>query len=428
MSNLFEKAKTLMPGGVNSPVRAFKSVGIDPLFIDHAQGSKIYDIDGNEYIDYVCSWGPMILGHNNDKILQSVEKAVKKGLSFGATTTAEVTMAELIVNSVPNIEMVRMVNSGTEAVMSALRLARGYTGKNKIIKFDGCYHGHSDSMLVSAGSGALTFSNPDSRGVTKEQAQDTLIAQFNDINSVKQLFEANKNEIAAVIVEPVAANMGLVLPQDGFLQDLRNLCDEYSSLLIFDEVITGFRMALGGAQQYFDVKADIVTFGKIIGGGMPVGAYASTTEIMQQIAPLGPVYQAGTLSGNPVAMAAGIAQLEILQDENIYSEIDEKAVYLSNKLKNIVQKHDVSISINQISSLVGVFFTKENVDCFAKAKTSNTSLYAKYFKGMLDNGINLAPAQFEAMFVSFSHSKEDLDKTASAFEKTITQMKENGDF
>lgn len=422
MSVLFDRAKKVMPGGVNSPVRAFQSVGLEPVFIDSANASKIYDIDGNEYIDYICSWGPMILGHNNPKILESVEKAIKKGLSFGATTKAELDMAEIMVDIVPNIDMIRMVNSGTEAVMSAIRLARGYTGKSKIVKFEGCYHGHSDTMLVSAGSGALTFSNPDSKGVTAEQAKDTLLAKFNDIDSVKKIFDANKGEIAGLIVEPVAANMGLVLQENNFLKDLRKLCDENNALLIFDEVITGFRLALGGAQEYFGIKADIVTFGKIIGGGMPVGAYGAKREIMEQIAPLGPVYQAGTLSGNPVAMAAGIAQLKILKEQNIYPILEEKAKYLKDGFEKIIEKYNAELTVNQVSSLVGVFFTKEKVNSFEKAKTSDVKLYAKYFEKMLSKGIYLAPAQFEAMFISYSHTKEDLDKTISAFEETIKSI------
>ncbi len=428
MSSLLERSRKVMPGGVNSPVRSFKSVGRDPIFIDKAQGSKIYDIDGREYIDYVCSWGPMILGHNNPQILSAVEQTAKKGLSFGATTELEVIMAELIVELVPNIDMVRMVNSGTEAVMSALRLARGFTGKNKIIKFEGCYHGHSDTMLVSAGSGALTFSNPDSQGVTKEQAQDTLIAQFNDIASVQELVSANSGEIAAIVVEPVAANMGLVIPQNDFLQKLRDICDEHEILLIFDEVITGFRLALGGAQEFYGVRADIVTFGKIIGGGMPVGAYASTTQIMSCVAPLGGVYQAGTLSGNPVAMSAGIAQLNYLKDNAVYPELTKKALYLKEKFEQIAEEFSAPITVNHVGSLLCVFFTKEKVDSFKMAKTSDTTVYANFFGKMLDAGINIAPAQFEAMFMSEAHTQEDLDKTVEVVKTAVKQMKDEGVF
>lgn len=429
MNTTFERAKQIIPGGVNSPVRSFLAVGRDPLFIKSAQGSKIYDADNNEYIDYVCSWGPMILGHAHPEILSSVVDTARNGLSFGAPTTLEVDMAEFIVANVPNIDMVRMVNSGTEAVMSALRLARGYTGRKKIIKFDGCYHGHSDGMLVKAGSGVLTLSHPDSLGVTAGTSQDTLIAQYNDLQSVKVLFEENPQDIAAVIIEPVAANMGVVLPNKEFLTALRELCDQQQALLIFDEVITGFRLALGGAQEYLGVRADIVTFGKIIGGGMPVGAYAGSKKIMELVAPKGGVYQAGTLSGNPVAMAAGLKQLQLLkQDKNIYKKLESKASLLASGLRAIATELDISVQVNNIGSLVCVFFTRQAVVDFASAKSSNTALYAKYFRLMLDNGINLAPAQFEAMFVSAAHSDQDLQATLSAASKVLKTMKEQGDF
>ncbi|MCX7615203.1 MAG: glutamate-1-semialdehyde 2,1-aminomutase [Clostridiales bacterium] len=429
MSELFERAKKVMPGGVNSPVRSFKAVGTEPIFIKRADGSKIYDVDDNEYIDYVCSWGPMILGHNYPLIEKEVSKAVKGGLSFGAPTEKEVIMAELITSVVPNIDMVRMVNSGTEAVMSALRLARGFTKKDKIIKFNGCYHGHADSMLVRAGSGALTLSNPDSLGVTNEHAKNTLIADYNDIDSVLQLFKANKNEIAAVIIEPVAANMGVVLPEKDFLHKLRKLCDDHNALLIFDEVITGFRLSIGGAQEFFDVKADIVTFGKIIGGGMPVGAYGARREIMELIAPLGGVYQAGTLSGNPIAMAAGVTQLSTLQEnKEIYQKISMLAEKLADGLKKTAMELKIPICVNKIGSLLCVFFTGETVKDFKTAKTSNTELYARYFNLMLKNGIYLAPAQFEAMFVSNAHSEEDINKTLEASQKVLIDMKNEGAF
>lgn len=428
-NNLFEHAKQLIPGGVNSPVRSFKAVGREPIFIKAAAGSKIYDTDNKEYIDYVCSWGPMILGHSQAQILESVVAAAKDGLSFGAPTEREVTMAELIVQSVPHIDMVRMVNSGTEAVMSALRLARGYTGKRKIVKFDGCYHGHSDSMLVKAGSGALTLSQPDSAGVTPGASQDTLIASYNDLNSVNRLFAENPGEIAAIIVEPVAANMGVVLPQKEFLQGLRRICDLNQTLLIFDEVITGFRLALGGAQEYFGVRADIVIFGKIIGGGMPVGAYAAKREIMSCIAPSGSVYQAGTLSGNPVAMAAGITQLQLLRtDSSLYSNLQASADFLAVGLREIAASLQLPLQVNHVGSLLCVFFTEQPVEDFATAKSSDTALYAKYFRLMLDAGINLAPAQFEAMFVSAAHSAQDLQNTLAAARKVLTIMKEEGDF
>ncbi|WP_026073897.1 glutamate-1-semialdehyde 2,1-aminomutase [Acetivibrio cellulolyticus] len=428
-SNLYKRALKVMPGGVNSPVRSFKAVGGEPVFIKRAEGSKIYDVEGREYIDYVCSWGPMILGHNHPEIAKSVMEAAGNGLSFGAPTENEVIMAELITSIVPGIDMVRMVNSGTEAVMSAIRLARAFTGRGKIIKFEGCYHGHSDSMLVKAGSGALTLSHPDSLGVTEEFARNALIADYNDIESVNRLFEQNKGEVAAVIIEPVAANMGVVCPRKGFLAELKAVCDKNGALLIFDEVITGFRLSLSGAQEYFNVKADIVTFGKIIGGGMPVGAYGARREIMELVAPLGGMYQAGTLSGNPIAMAAGIAQLTILKEQQeIYEKIEKLAIMLEKGFNEIAEQLEIPICVNRVASLVCVFFTKEAVVDFKTAKTSNTKLFAKFFKLMLENGINLAPAQFEAMFVSAAHSKEDIEKTLAAARKSLSLIKEGEDF
>ncbi len=421
---LFERGKNVMPGGVNSPVRAFGNVGRNPLFIKKACGSKIYDVDDNEYIDFVNSWGPMIMGHCVNDIIESVKQAVINGLSFGAPTEKEVLMAELICKLVPNVEMVRMVNSGTEAVMSALRLARGYTGKSKIIKFEGCYHGHSDSMLVKAGSGALTEGEPNSAGVVKELAEHTLVAKYNDLNSVKELFDNNKGEVACVIVEPVAANMGVVPPADGFLQGLRELCDENNALLIFDEVITGFRISLGGAQEYFGVNADIITFGKIIGGGMPVGAYCGKKEVMEHISPVGNVYQAGTLSGNPVAMAAGYEQLTLLaNNKDIISTINLNANYVADEMRKIIDKYGVDAKVNQIGSLMSVFFTKEDVTSYDTAVTSDTSVFAKYFNSMLDGGIYIAPSQFEAMFLSFAHEHSDIVKFLEVFEKSISNLK-----
>ena len=420
---LFERAKKVLPGGVNSPVRAYRAVGMAPRFITRADGPFIWDEDGRKYIDYVCSWGPMILGHNHPVIREAVERAVQDGLSFGAPTRREVDIAELMVELVPNIEMVRMVNSGTEAVMSAVRLARGATGRDKIIKFEGCYHGHSDAMLVGAGSGALTQGEPDSKGVTRGAAQDTLMAQYNDLASVERLLDANPGQIAAVIVEPVAANMGVVPPKDGFLQGLRDLCDKHGSLLIFDEVITGFRLAAGGAQAYFGVRADLVTFGKIIGGGMPVGAYAGTRALMEQVAPCGPVYQAGTLSGNPVAMAAGLAQLQILTDHpEVYTVMETSAQYIANHLRESAKKHGVKMQVNQVGSLLCPYFTETPVDCFAAAKTSDTEKYAKYFNEMLSRGVYLAPSQFEAMFVSSAHTQNDLACTVQAAEESIAAL------
>ena len=420
---LFNEAVKYIPGGVNSPVRAFGSIGSTPRFITKADKAYMWDEDGNCYIDYIGSWGPMILGHNHPAVLEAVLDACRLGLSFGAATRPEVTMAKLICDIVPSIDMVRMVNSGTEAVMSALRLARGATGRDKLIKFEGCYHGHSDAMLVGAGSGALTQGEPDSRGVTRGAAQDTLMAQYNDLASVERLLDANPNQVAAVIVEPVAANMGVVPPKDGFLQGLRRLCDKHGSLLIFDEVITGFRLAAGGAQEYFGVRADLVTFGKIIGGGMPVGAYAGSRALMEQVAPCGPVYQAGTLSGNPVAMAAGLAQLTILADHpEVYTVMETGARYIANHLRESAKRHGVALQVNQIGSLLCPYFTEQPVDCFAAAQESNTKLYAKYFNEMLLRGVYLAPSQFEAMFVSSAHTQNDLACTVQAVEESIAAL------
>ena len=412
---LFERAKKVLPGGVNSPVRAYRAVGMAPRFITRADGAYIYDEDGKKYIDYVCSWGPMILGHNHPVIREAVERAVQDGLSFGAPTRREVDIAELMVELVPNIEMVRMVNSGTEAVMSALRLARGATGRDKLIKFEGCYHGHSDCMLVNAGSSALAGGHPSSAGVPVGAAKDTLTAQFNDLDSVRELLEGNPGQVAAVIVEPVAANMGVVNPAPGFLPGLRQLCDQHGALLIFDEVITGFRLALGGAQEYFGVKADLVTFGKIIGGGMPVGAYCGSRELLEQVAPCGPVYQAGTLSGNPVAMAAGLAQLTYLKEHpEIYADLAAKGEKLARGLRAAAAEAGVPVAINQIGSLLAPFFTPTEVTTFTDAKGSDVGRYAKYFQAMLERGVALAPAQFEAMFVSEAHGDAELDATLAA--------------
>ena len=412
---LFERAKRVLPGGVNSPVRAYRAVGMAPRFITRADGAYIYDEDGKKYIDYVCSWGPMILGHNHPVIREAVEKAVKDGLSFGAPTRREVEIAELMCDLVPGIEMVRMVNSGTEAVMSALRLARGATGRDKLIKFEGCYHGHSDCMLVNAGSSALAGGHPSSAGVPVGAAKDTLTAQFNDLASVEALLEQNPGQVAAVIVEPVAANMGVVNPAPGFLPGLRALCDKHGALLIFDEVITGFRLALGGAQEYFGVKADLVTFGKIIGGGMPVGAYCGSRELLEQVAPCGPVYQAGTLSGNPVAMAAGLAQLTYLKEHpQVYADIAAKGERLADGLRAAAAEAGIPVAVNQIGSLLAPFFTPTEVTTFIDAKGSDVGRYAKYFRAMLEGGVALAPAQFEAMFVSAAHGEAELDATLEA--------------
>ena len=420
---LFEQAIKVLPGGVNSPVRAYRAVGMAPRFITRADGPFIWDEDGKQYIDYVCSWGPMILGHNHPVIREAVEKAVKDALSFGAPTRREVEIAQLMVDLVPNIEMVRMVNSGTEAVMSAVRLARGATGRDKIIKFEGCYHGHSDCLLVNAGSSALAGGHPSSAGVPEDIVKHTLTAQFNDLSSVEALLDAWSGQIACIIVEPVAANMGVVGPAPGFLEGLRKLCDKSGALLIFDEVITGFRLALGGAQAYFGVKADLVTFGKIIGGGMPVGAYCGSRALMEQVAPCGPVYQAGTLSGNPVAMAAGLAQLTYLKEHpEIYAGLAAKGEKLARGLRAAAEEAGVPVAINQIGSLLAPFFTPTEVTTFTDAKGSDVGRYAKYFQAMLERGVALAPAQFEAMFVSEAHGDAELDATLAAARAALRSL------
>ena len=408
---LFERAKKVMPGGVNSPVRAYRSVGMDPLFIESARGNRIYDAEGREYIDFVGSWGPMILGHADPDVLEAVNEKAKKGLSFGACTEAEVELAELIVENIPHVDMIRMVNSGTEAVMSAIRAARGYTRREKIIKFEGCYHGHSDALLVKAGSGAMTFGDPDSAGVTRGAAQDTLMASYNDLDSVKELFDSNKDEIACLIVEPVAANMGVVPPCEGFLEGLRKLCDENGAVLIFDEVITGFRLGFTGAAGYYNVTPDLVTYGKIIGGGMPVGAYGGKREIMECISPLGPVYQAGTLSGNPIAMTAGIVTLKkLLADPGIYDRINSMGAYMAEELRKIT-----GLTVNQVGSLLCVYNTKDPVNSYEDAVKSATDVFARNFKTLLEKGIYTAPSQYEAMFLSYAFTDEDIEKTLEAY-------------
>lgn len=405
---LFEKAQQVMPGGVNSPVRACRSVGTYPRFLDRGLGSHVWDVDGKEYIDLIGSWGPLILGHCCEAVEQAVSDAIRKGLSFGAPTAAEVDMAQLVCE-MTGTQMVRMVNSGTEAVMSALRLARGATGRSKIIKFAGCYHGHSDSMLVKAGSGALTGGAPDSAGVPAEIAGDTLTANYNDLSSVEALMKANPGQVAAVIVEPVAANMGVVPPQPGFLQGLRRLCDESGALLIFDEVITGFRLAPGGAQEYFGVRADLVTYGKIIGGGMPVGAYGGSRKLMEQVAPLGPVYQAGTLSGNPVAMAAGIAQLRILKSNpEIYQNLERRGAMLEKGLNEALS--GIPAQVNRVGSLLTVFFTENPVNSYEAARSSNLEQFRRWYLGLLEQGIYAAPSQFEAMFLCNAHTDEEVER------------------
>ena len=409
---LFDAAQQVLPGGVNSPVRACRAVGTYPRFLDRGLGSHVWDVDGKEYIDLIGSWGPLILGHCCSAVEQAVLETAKKGLSFGAPTAVEVEMAQLVCR-MTGIEMVRMVNSGTEAVMSALRLARGATGKSKIIKFAGCYHGHCDAMLVKAGSGALTGGAPDSAGVPAEIAGDTLTASYNDLASVEALLLANPGQVAAVIVEPVAANMGVVPPQPGFLQGLRTLCDRHGSLLIFDEVITGFRLAPGGAQEYYGVRADLVTYGKIIGGGMPVGAYGGSRKLMEQVAPLGPVYQAGTLSGNPVAMAAGLAQLKILSSTpEIYVNLERKGAALQAGLEQALS--NVPAQVNRVGSLLTVFFTEQPVTSYDQARSSDLDLFRRWYNGLLSRGIYAAPSQFEAMFLCDAHSDGDIQEIIRA--------------
>lgn len=418
---LFERSKKRIPGGVNSPVRAYQAVGRNPVFIKKAKGSHIFDEDGNEYIDYVCSWGPGILGHADEEVIKEVQKACQDGLTFGAPTRKECEIAELIAQMMPSMEMTRMVSSGTEAVMSAIRVARGFTGKDYIVKFRGCYHGHSDGLLVKAGSGVLMQAVPDSAGVPGGYTQYTLIAEYNNCDSVAKLFEEYKGKIAAIVVEPVAANMGVVPPKEGFLEYLRKITKENDALLIFDEVITGFRLAPGGAQQFFGVTPDLTTLGKIIGGGMPVGAYGGRKEIMECVAPLGNVYQAGTLSGNPIAMTAGLVTLKrLFEHPEIYTQIEQTTKTLADAYRNAFKDQ---VCVNQIGSLMSVFFTKEKVVDFASGQTADRKKYADYFCFFLERGIHLAPSQFEAMFVSVAHHKEDVEKTIQVIDQYAASQK-----
>ncbi|MCU4176312.1 glutamate-1-semialdehyde 2,1-aminomutase [Carboxylicivirga sp. N1Y90] len=421
----FQAAQQAIPGGVNSPVRAFKSVGIDPIFVKKAKGTTIWDIDDNEYTDFVASWGPLILGHAHDDVLEAVAKAAANGTSYGAPTLIETEMAEQIVKMVPSVEKVRMVNSGTEATMSAVRLARGYTNRELIIKFAGCYHGHGDSFLIKAGSGAITLGLPDSPGVTKSTAKDTLTADYNDLDSVRKLFAENKDQIAALIVEPVAGNMGVVPPAEGFLQGLRDITKENGALLIFDEVITGFRLAKGGAQEHFGVMPDLTTLGKIIGGGLPVGAYGGSAEIMDMLAPLGPVYQAGTLSGNPLAMAAGLTALKKLDETpNAYEELEKKAAFVEAGFKLNAKELGLNVVLNRVGSMMTAFFTKEaKVSSFDEAMSSDTDKYATYFKAAVENGLYIAPSQFECLFISMAHTEEDLEKLIKGNRKALEATK-----
>ncbi len=414
-SELFKEAKKYLPGGVNSPVRAFSAVGRDPLFIKEAKGAYLYDEDGNQFIDYINSWGPMLLGHAYPPVVEAVKEKAEKGTSFGAPTEIETEIAKLAVSMVPNIDKIRFVNSGTEACMSAVRLARGYTQKEKIIKFAGCYHGHSDSFLIQAGSGLSTFGKPNSPGVTQGTAKDTLLADYNDIKSVEQLVAANKGEIACIILEPVAGNMGCIPPKEGFLQALRALCDEHNILLIFDEVMTGFRLVRGGAQEYFQVQADILTFGKVIGGGLPVGAFAARQEIMDYLAPVGPVYQAGTLSGNPLAMAAGYAHLQALNNHpEVYQELADKTTYLGQGLHKVLGEAGVAHSVNQCGSMLSVNFSAVPMVDFKTANLCNQEVFKRFFQGMLQEGIYIAPSVFETWFITNALSYQDLDKTIAA--------------
>ncbi|MGA9292383.1 MAG: glutamate-1-semialdehyde 2,1-aminomutase [Ignavibacteriaceae bacterium] len=418
--SLFNEAKNYIPGGVNSPVRAFKSVGGNPVFIKRGEGSKLIDVDGNEFIDYIGSWGPHLFGHNPPFIKEALLKAIENGTSFGTPSELEVSLAKLITELVPSVELVRMVNSGTEATMSAVRAARGYTGKEKIIKFEGCYHGHADFFLIKAGSGALTLGIPTSPGVTKGNAADTLIADYNDIESVKKLINTNKEQIAAIIIEPVAGNMGVVKAKNDFLNELRNLCSEEKIVLIFDEVMSGFRVEKGGAQELFNIKPDLSTFGKIIGGGLPVGAFGGKKEIMEMIAPSGPVYQAGTLSGNPLAMAAGYSALSYIKNHpEVYTKLEEKSSYLENGFNDNLRSLGKKFTINRVGSMLTLFFIEEEVNDFKTAVKANTYLFGKYFNEMLGRGNYLPPSQFEALFVSTAHSKDDLDKTIEANQESL---------
>jgi glutamate-1-semialdehyde 2,1-aminomutase len=417
---LYAKALRLIPGGVNSPVRAFTSVGRTPIFIKKALGSKLWDVDGNRYIDYVGSWGPMILGHAHPRILSAVKRAADGGTSFGAATEREIEMAELISTIMPSVEMVRMVNSGTEATMSAIRLARAFTGKDKIIKFEGCYHGHADSFLIKAGSGAMTLGVPDSPGVPAAIGGATLTARYNNLMSLERLVEENIGQIAGLIVEPVVGNMGCVPPGKGFLEGLRSICTKHDIVFIMDEVMTGFRVSLGGAQQLYGVKPDLTTLGKIIGGGLPVGAYGGKKEIMKLVAPSGPMYQAGTLSGNPLAMAAGIQMLKMLSAKrSVYTQLEAKSAKLEHGLQAIIDKHNLPLTQNRVGSMFTLFFTKEKVVDYETAKKSDTKKFALYFSSMLDQGIYLAPSQFEAAFMSAAHSNKDIELTISAAEKAL---------
>ncbi len=422
-SQLFVEAEKVIPGGVNSPVRAFKGVGGTPIFAESAKGAYLYDADGNRFIDYINSWGPMILGHAYPPVVDAVIERAKKGTSFGMPTELETKIAQLAISMVPNIDKIRFVNSGTEACMSAIRLARGYTKRDKIIKFAGCYHGHSDSFLIQAGSGASTFGTPNSPGVTQGTAKDTLLANYNNIDSVQHLFESNPNQIAAIIIEPVAGNMGCVPPKKGFLEALRTLCTENKSLLIFDEVMTGFRLAKGGVQELYNIKADIVCFGKVIGGGLPVGAFAAKEEIMNYLAPLGPVYQAGTLSGNPLAMAAGLAMLESLsKDAEIFKRLEEKTLYLHKGIEKVLLENNIEFTINRVGSMISIHFDLNPVVDFETAKKGDNAIFKKFFHGMLNEGVYIAPSAYETWFITDALTYDDLDFTINAVQKVAITL------
>ena len=420
---LFNRAQNSIPGGVNSPVRAFKSVGGTPIFLQKAKGAYLYDADGNQYIDYINSWGPMILGHAYEPVVKAIQEKALASTSFGAPTELEIEMAELIKSMVPNVDLIRMVSSGTEACMSAIRLARGYTGKNKIVKFEGCYHGHADSFLIKAGSGVATFNIQTVPGVTAGVAQDTLVAPYNDLDAVQRLIEENKNEIAAIIIEPVAGNMGCILPEKGFLEGLRQLCTEENIIFIFDEVMTGFRLAQGGAQERLKIDADLVTYGKVIGAGMPVGAFGGKLEIMKHIAPLGNVYQAGTLSGNPLAMIAGYTLLkELKQNPGIYQQLEEKGNYLKEGLEKVLKEADLPFVINHLGSMISIHFSDHPVVDFASAASANNTLFNKFFHAMLDRGIYLPPSAFETWFLSNALTNDDLDRTIVAAKESLSEI------
>ncbi len=419
---LYQKAVELIPGGVNSPVRAFKAIGIPPTFVDRAKGAKIWDVDGNEYIDYIGSWGPMIVGHAHPKVVAALRKSISKGTSFGAPTSLEVELAAKVKKAFPSMELIRMVSSGTEAVISAIRVARGFTRRDKILKFEGCYHGHGDSLLVKAGSGAATFGIPDSLGVPEDLAKHTLTAAYNDLEGVKRLVDQYPDQVACIIVEPIAGNMGVVLPEEGFLVGLRAICNEKGIVLLFDEVISGFRAAYGGAQELYGIKPDLTCLGKIIGGGLPVGAYGGKREIMEKVSPLGGVYQAGTLSGNPLAMTAGIATLDLIKSKKTYQDLTQKATRLSDEISKIARERGLPICVNHTAGMLTVFFTEGPVRDYQSAKTSDTKRFGQFFIEMMNRGIYLPPSQFEAWFISLAHSQKDLDRTVEACNEAFKKI------